>query len=367
MRTVQLSRVLGSFVLVGVIAPFAFANSPQIVIFNGRYPTTVGQANQASGCTLCHAAVPALNSYGLAFKNSPAGPDSTNGLAQIEFVDTDGDNFTNLHEILLFKFPGNVANFPAAANTAPVLNAVGNKTLNEGQTLNFQVTTTDDVAGLAPLFSATNLPTGATFTDNRNSTATFNWVTDFADGGVYSGIQITSNDGLLSDSETITITVDDINEAPNMGAVQNQVAYVESLLQFNVSATDPESAPLTLSAMNLPAGAAFLDNGDGTGTFTWAPVENDIGTYPDVTFTAADDAAQTDDVTIVVFVTASPKLVFSQPSVLNTSGAADDVIDYRADLANDGAGNWVAVWYISDTGLVMAARSSDNGMTWSDP
>jgi hypothetical protein len=312
--------------------------------------------------------VPSLNPFGSAFKNSAAGPDSPNGFAQIEFVDSDGDNFTNLHEILLFNQPGAPGNFPANANAAPVLNAIGNKNLNEGQTLNFTVTTTDAVAGLSPLLSVTNLPPGATFVDNRDRTGTFNWVTDFSDGGSYPGIQFTSNDGLLTDTETISITVTDINEAPEMDLLENKLGYSNELLEFDVSATDLEGATVALSVTGLPTGAAFVDNGDGTGTFSWTPGTGDIGVYPGVTFTAEDDAAQTDSVAIALFVTAPPKLFFSDESpVLNSNSFDDEVLDYRADLATDGAGNWVAVWYISDTELIVAASSADNGLTWSVP
>ena len=360
-------RVLFAALIVAGAGPLAWANSDQIGIYNTKYPTTVGQANQGSNCSVCHAGVPSLNPFGSAFKNSAAGPDSPNGFAQIEFVDSDGDNFTNLHEILLFNQPGAPGNFPANANAAPVLNAIGNKNLNEGQTLNFTVSTTDAVVGLAPLLSVTNLPPGATFVDNRDRTGTFNWVTDFADGGSYPGIQFTSNDGLLTDTETISITVTDINEAPELNLLANQLGYVDAFLEFDVSATDLEGATVTLSVTGLPTGAAFVDNGDGTGTFSWTPGTGDIGVYPGVTFTAEDDAAQTDSVAIALFVTAPPKLFFSDEVPLNTTAPDDGVLDYSADLATDEAGNWVAVWYISDTGLVVASTSSDNGQTWSAP
>jgi len=349
-------------VVMAAAAPLAQANTPQVTIFNGRYP-----ANPAVSCLYCHSSTPALNAYGTAFKNSPAGPDSTNGLAQIEFVDSDSDNFTNLHEILLNKLPGNNLSVPDNANTAPMLNAIGNKNLNEGQTLNFTVTTTDDVTGLAPLLTVTNLPSGATFTDNRDRTATFNWVTDFSDGGVYSNIQFISNDGLLNDTETITIIVNDTNVAPFADSLENKSAYVGSLLEFELSAFDTEGAPLTWSAQGLPAGASFIDNGDDTATFSWTPEASDIGIYPDVTFTVEDDAQQTDPVTIAIFVSAPPQLNFSDEVPLNTTADNDDIYDYSADLVTDGDGNWVAVWIDSGAGVILTARSSDNGVTWTSP
>ena len=351
--------------LVAAAAPLAYGNSDQQVIYNTRYPSTAGQTTSGNNCLLCHSSVPSLNSFGQAFKN--AGPDSTNGLAQIEFLDSDGDNFVNVHEILVFNLPGNNLSVPANANAAPVLNAIGNKTINEGQTLNFQVSTTDEVNLLNPLLSVSGLPPGASFTDNRNRTATFNWVTDFSDNGVYNNITFTSSDGKLSDTETITITVNNINNAPAVDFQENQVAHPGTLLEFDVTATDPESGALALSVTGAPAGSSFVDNGDGSGTFSWAPSESDLGIYPGVTFTAEDDSNQTDGVSIAIFITPQPKLYLSGEQALNSTHADDSVVDFGVDLATDGQGHWVAVWYIGDTGLVMAQRSADNGVTWDTP
>jgi hypothetical protein len=42
-------------------------------------------------------------------------------------------------------------------------------------------------------------------------------------------------------------------------------------LVFSVSATDPDHDALTLSGADLPTGATFTDNTDGTGEFRWTP------------------------------------------------------------------------------------------------
>ena len=58
-------------------------------------------------------------------------------------------------------------------------------------------------------------------------------------------------------------------------------------LSFTVRATDPQSAPLTLSAASMPVGASFVDNKDDTGLFTWTPALGQAGRY-EVVFTAFD-------------------------------------------------------------------------------
>ena len=84
-------------------------------------------------------------------------------------------------------------------SSPPVLNPVGNKTVQAGQTLEIFVSGTDPDSN--PLtYSATGLPAGATFENQI-----FSWTPDAA--GTYEGVTFTVSDGQYTDSETISITV----------------------------------------------------------------------------------------------------------------------------------------------------------------
>ena len=63
----------------------------------------------------------------------------------------------------------------------------------------------------------------------------------------------------LSDSEAITITVSEVNEAPVLDPIGNQSTFAGDELSFTVSATDPDlpSQDVTLSVTGLPPGATF--------------------------------------------------------------------------------------------------------------
>ena len=84
---------------------------------------------------------------------------------------------------------------------APVLNPIGNKSVNVNELLRFTISATggnDD-----PLtYSVSNLPEGASFAPE---TQTFSWIPDKA--GTYRDIHFEVSDGTLADSEDITITV----------------------------------------------------------------------------------------------------------------------------------------------------------------
>lgn len=92
---------------------------------------------------------------------------------------------------------------PPSTNRAPVLDAIGNKTVSEGATLTFTISASD-ANGDALTYSASNLPVGATFDP---ATQTFSWTPEDSQAGVYASIRFQVSDGSLSDTEDITITV----------------------------------------------------------------------------------------------------------------------------------------------------------------
>jgi hypothetical protein len=58
---------------------------------------------------------------------------------------------------------------------------------------------------------------------------------------------------------------------------------------------------------------------------------------------------------------------WTAPAALNTNAATDSGDDLEPQLATDGGGNWVAVWYNWQPADALVARSTDNGATWTDP
>ncbi len=94
----------------------------------------------------------------------------------------------------------------AKANRPPVLNPIGNKTVRVGKRLRFTITANDPDEDDNLHFAAQNLPQGASFIDNGNRTATFDWTPTVNQAGLHS-VLFQVSDGDLSDSEPITINV----------------------------------------------------------------------------------------------------------------------------------------------------------------
>lgn len=99
-------------------------------------------------------------------------------------------------------------------NQAPVLAPIGNQTVVKVSLLQFTVSATD-LDGPSPLtFSASNLPAGASFTDNGDNTGTFTWTPDSSQAGIYY-VHFEVTDGTSIVSEDITITVNDNDTIPD--------------------------------------------------------------------------------------------------------------------------------------------------------
>jgi chitodextrinase len=80
-----------------------------------------------------------------------------------------------------------------AENNHPFINPIPNQSVNEGENLTFNISATDE-DGDAITFTVTNSPAGATFTDNGNNTATFNWTPGYDQAALYAP-RFTASDG----------------------------------------------------------------------------------------------------------------------------------------------------------------------------
>jgi hypothetical protein len=87
-------------------------------------------------------------------------------------------------------------------NQPPLLDPIGARSVNEGNLLSFTISATDADSDQL-VFSASNLPDGASFDPN---TQTFSWTPRYDQAGVYT-VHFEVSDGQFTDSEDVTITV----------------------------------------------------------------------------------------------------------------------------------------------------------------
>jgi hypothetical protein len=171
-------------------------------------------------------------------------------------------------------------------NLPPALTAIGDRIVNEGDTLRFTVSASDP-DGDQLTYTAGNLPTGAAF---DGTTGEFFWAPEFNRAGIYPHILFSVlDDGqpAAGDQEEMGITVGEVNRPPRLALIGNKSALEGGTLEFTITATDPDDDALNYGAANLPPGATF---DAATQNFRWTPEFNQSGNYPDVLFTVTDNA-----------------------------------------------------------------------------
>jgi uncharacterized repeat protein (TIGR03803 family) len=100
--------------------------------------------------------------------------------------------------------PATVTISVSGVNDAPVLAAIGSKSVAKGKALTFTASATDPDAGQTKTFSLVTPPAGATI---GSTTGSFSW-TPTAMGTFNITVKVTDNGSpVLSDTETITVTV----------------------------------------------------------------------------------------------------------------------------------------------------------------
>ena len=182
----------------------------------------------------------------------------------------------------------------STGNNPPVLSAIGNRTVKEANLLSFTATATDPDAGQTKTFTLdAGAPTGASI---NAASGAFSWTPSETQGGGTYPITVRATDNgspALSDYETITVTVDEVNSAPVLGAILDQTANEQQTFTLTPSATDSDLPVQTLSYSLLVAPTGMTIN-TNTGVITWTPSEA--------------DGPDTNQVTIRVTDSGSPKL-----------------------------------------------------------
>ncbi|MCP4629994.1 MAG: hypothetical protein GY850_41775 [bacterium] len=182
-------------------------------------------------------------------------------------------------------------------NRSPVLDPIGNQEVNEGELHEINISATDD-DGDQLLFEIGNKLADANFTfedfGDGTATAKFSWTPAFDSASNYKVIFKVTDNGVpsFSASEEIAISVGNVPLPPVLSPIGNWEIPEGELLEFGMSATDPDSLNLRFEMGNKPADAEFTFvngvDGTGTATFSWTPNFDDAGNYP-VIFKVFDD------------------------------------------------------------------------------
>jgi hypothetical protein len=189
--------------------------------------------------------------------------------------------------------PAATQQFTLYVDQPPAITSANNVTFIAGTPGSFTVTTTGYPA---PSISdgGFSLPSGLTFHDNGNGTATLSGTPASNTGGVYT-FTITASNGVSPNAtQLFTLTID---QAPAVTSSNNISFYVGVSSSFTVTATGYPTPRLTSSEF-LPGGVYFIDNGNGTGTIYGTPTA--AGTFPGTIIASNSVGHATQDFTLYV-------------------------------------------------------------------
>jgi hypothetical protein len=143
------------------------------------------------------------------------------------------------------------------ADNPPVLAHIGNKVIDENQTLTIEMNATDlDSDILTYYHNRTDL-----FSDFNTATGKGNWTPSFGQAGIYH-VNFLVSDGFGGDvSETIQITVNNVNRPPSISSVSSDktTVVINETFDVTVTASDPD------------VGDTLLYQFDWENNGTWSP------------------------------------------------------------------------------------------------
>jgi VCBS repeat-containing protein len=160
----------------------------------------------------------------------------------------------------------------ASVNDAPTISlSQTSATLDELTQLNFSALANDiDTPASSLRFNLAAAPDGAVIDP---VSGVFRWTPSEAQGPGSFAFRVEVSDGAATASQTINVTVNEVNAAPTLSNVPAAAAIDElTAYAFAASGQDSDipSQPLTYSLVNSPAGASINPT---TGAFSWTPSE----------------------------------------------------------------------------------------------
>jgi hypothetical protein len=209
--------------------------------------------------------------------------------------------------------------FTVTVHQAAAITSANSMTFLVGTSGTFTVAASGFPAPALSESGGSGLPSGVSFTDNKNGTATLAGTPTSGSGGTYS-FTIRAHNGVGSDApQTFTLTVDQAPTITSASSTSFTASVAGSFTVTTAPGAFPTNTHLSKSG-NLPSGVKFSDNHDGTATISGTPASGSGGTYT-FTITAQNGVGSGTTQTFTLTVNQAPS-VTSASSTKFTVGTA---------------------------------------------
>ncbi len=183
---------------------------------------------------------------------------------------------------------GTTQNFTLTVNgvggATPTITSANTTTFVVGSAGTFTITTTGSPT---PAITRTGaLPSGVTFTDNGDGTATMAGTPAAGSAGPYP-LTFTADNGGVVATQSFTLTVNNASATPVFTSAPSAAFTIGAAGTFSITTAATPTVTTITQTGALPAGVGFTDNGNGTASLAGTPLAGSAGAYP-ITFTATN-------------------------------------------------------------------------------
>lgn len=190
-----------------------------------------------------------------------------------------------------------------AVNDNPVLDPIEPQTAYEDNSFTLDLSASDvDNLGDELAFSVDGNPTWLDFTDNGNGTGTFEGTPSQEHVGP-SDITVTVHDAEFEDELSFTLTVQAVNDPPELDGIGDLVASDNDAFEVEVTAADVDNTgeQLTFEVEGNPAWLDLTDNQNGTARLHGTPTMADVGSCELAVFVHDGEYNDSETLTLTVY------------------------------------------------------------------
>jgi len=219
------------------------------------------------------------------------------------------------------------------ANDPPSADAGSDQTVDEGATVDLDASASSDPDGddLSYSWTQTGGP-DVSLSDAQTATPSFDAPAEPQQPQTYT-FEVTVSDGQATDTDTVSVTVEPVNDPPTVDAGSDQTVTEGDSVQLAGSASDVDDSSLTYSWTQTGGSSVTLSDADtATPTFTAPDVDADATLTFEV---SVSDGQATDTDAVTVTVTADNQPPTADFTVDPSSPAPGEQVSFDASASSD--------------------------------